>query len=66
MQTENTVPSSSLEVTSIVPPWASVISRAMNRPKPKLVDGLPPCCSSSESWINGLKIDWSELAGIGG
>lgn len=66
MRTENTVPSSSVEVTSMVPPCASVISRAMKRPKPKLVDGLPSYCSLSESWINGLKIDWSELAGIGG
>ena len=34
--TSNVVPDSAVEVTSISPPCAMTMARAMNRPKPKL------------------------------
>lgn len=37
MRIVNTVPASSEDSTLIEPPWASTISRTMNRPRPRLV-----------------------------
>ena len=62
----NAVPASTVELTSMVPPWASTISRAMYSPRPRLVDGR----SWGSVWdfvicTSGLKITWSASGGIG-
>jgi len=38
-RTLKAVPVSAVELTSMLPPWANTISRAMKRPRPRLVDG---------------------------
>lgn len=66
-RTVKAVPVSSAEVTSMVPPWAARISRAMNSPRPRLVEGRS-CGSDSRlaTCTSGLKITCRAPGGIGG
>src|SRR5471030_777928 len=49
IRTVSTVPAILLDVTAIVPPWAVVISRAINSPRPRLVEGRAFWSSSTGS-----------------
>src|SRR5471030_1505140 len=60
------VPPSSVDSTSIVPPWDIVISLAINRPSPKLVLAGPFWSSATDSCTRGSKIAASEARGISG